>query len=685
VVTEARFRVLYRNAAGGAAFAFLILVGLAVGREESLNRWKQYQLSYRDTLTALASTTLQQEAALDYPIDVRQISVPKLQRTDRCVSCHVGIEDARMGDLPLPYRAHSGTILSAHPPERFGCTVCHGGVGQSLRRDESCGAEKPDELHSPFISLDAIESSCGRCHLAIFDTTLTGMPTLLRGKMVFRREGCLGCHRVRGKGGSVGPDLTNEGSKSLRAFEFSRASGEKTISNWMRQHFARPAEISPGSSMPPFALSDEDVSALIVAVRGLFRSTLPPEYLSLQLVKELKGAADPVEGREGFTLFCVACHGPEGEGRRYAEQGFGVPALANQDFQAVASEDFLLFTLIEGRGGRMMASWSSRVSRLQDGEVREIAGALRRWRSPFRATGTILQARGSRSDGEKTYGLLCAQCHGENGEGGLAKGITNPEFLAIASDQFLLETIMKGRSNTAMPAWSRLTDQELRNLLAFVRGLQTVPVRRELRAPARGDEVRGDSLFYYLCSRCHGKYGEGDLGPAVLNSDFLNAATDEFLAESIARGRENTPMFGWTQQARAGKKLVAADVGDIVAFMRSAPRPDFLPPGASGGNPEHGGELFRELCAECHGGSGQGLKAPALNNQEFLGAATNGYLLATLTLGRRGTPMPSWGMGSPQHRQLTPGERKDLVAFVRTWQTSVIRSDALRQVLQRQH
>jgi mono/diheme cytochrome c family protein len=683
VVTEARYRLWYRTAAGAAALAFLLLVGLAAVREESLNGWKEYQLSYRDTLARQASSTLQLQAALDYPVEVRQISIPGLQRTDRCVSCHVGSEDIRMADLPLPYRAHSGAILAAHPPERFGCTVCHGGIGRSLGRHESCGADQPDELHTPFVSLGAIESSCGRCHLAIFDTTLAGMPTLIRGKTIFRREGCLGCHRVRGKGGSVGPDLTNEGSRSLRAFDFSRVSGPRTISNWMRQHFARPAEISPGSVMPAFALSDEEVGALIVAVRGLFSPTLPPEYLELQLVKEIKGATAPVGGSEGFTLFCVACHGPEGNGKTYAEQPFGVPTLTNQDFQSVASDEYLLVTLVEGRGGRMMASWSARVSRLRAGELREIAGALRRWRSPFRAAGSVLQATGSRSEGEKLYAQSCTQCHGDRGEGGLAKGISNPDFLSMASDRFLLETIMKGRSNTAMPAWSRLTDGELRNMIAFVRGLQTRPSRPELTGPGErgevgGNPVRGDSLFYYNCSRCHGRYGEGDLGPAVLNSGFLSAASDAFLLESISRGREHTPMFGWTQQARAGKKLVAADVSDVVAFMRSAPGPDFLPPGASAGNPEHGGELFGELCARCHGGSGEGLKAPALNNQEFLGAATNGYLLATLTLGRRGTPMPSWGTGSPQHRQLTPGERKDLAAFVRSWQTIVIRSDALR-------
>ena len=80
---------------------------------------------------------------------------------------------------------------------------------------------------------------------------------------------------------------------------------------------------------------------------------------------------------------------------------------------------------------------------------------------------------------------------------------------------------------------------------------------------------------------------------------------------------------------------------------------------------------------ECHGEAGEGKKAPALHNQEFLGAATNGYLLATITLGRRGTPMPSWGTGSQQHRRLTAVERKELVAFIRSWQTVVIRSDAL--------
>ena len=678
VVTEAQYMRWYRAAAGAAAFLFLCLVVITILREERQNTWKEYQKAYRDTLAGRASSVLLEQSSREYPIEVRQISIPAIQRTDRCVSCHVGIEDARMQDIPLPLRAHRGVLLATHPPERYGCTVCHGGIGQSLDRTESCGADQPDQLYVPFVSLDAIESSCGKCHLAIFDTSAAGMPTLHRGKLVFRKHGCLGCHRVRGKGGSVGPDLTNEGSRNVRAFDFSHVSGPRTISNWMRRHFADPAGVSPGSSMPAFALPSEELDPLIVAVRGLFSSTFPPEYLTLPLVKELKGVSAPVEGKEGFALFCVACHGQEGKGREYATPQFGVPALANEDFQSVVSDDYLLFTTIEGRGGRMMASWSSRVSHLQDQELRDIAGALRRWRPPFRSFAAIRQAGSSISEGKEVFDRRCATCHGASGEGDLAKEISNSDFLAAASDRFLLETIMKGRSNTGMPSWSRLSDRELGSLISFLRSLQKKPIRPESAMSVRGDAVRGDSLFYTLCSRCHGRYGEGDLGPAILNRDFLAAATDWFLFETISRGREHTPMFGWASQARAGKKLEAPDINDLIAFMRAAPRPDFLPAGGSPGNPANGEKLFRELCAECHGEAGEGKKAPALHNQEFLGAATNGYLLATITLGRRGTPMPSWGIGSQQHRRITAVERKELVAFIRSWQTVVIRSDALR-------
>jgi hypothetical protein len=70
---------------------------------------------------------------------------------------------------------------------------------------------------------------------------------------------------------------------------------------------------------------------------------------------------------------------------------------------------------------------------------------------------------------------------------------------------------------------------------------------------------------------------------------------------------------------------------------------------------------------------GEGSQAPALNNQEFLNAATNGFIYATLSIGRNGTAMPSWGRGSDKHRALDFQERHDIVAYLRQWQKVVIK------------
>jgi len=90
--------------------------------------------------------------------------------------------------------------------------------------------------------------------------------------------------------------------------------------------------------------------------------------------------------------------------------------------------------------------------------------------------------------------------------------------------------------------------------------------------------------------------------------------------------------------------------------MRSAPDPISSP----GGQCREAGARRRALPGTLRSvsrGIRRGLKAPALNNQELLAAATNGYLLAP-------SRSPSQhanalvGTGSPQHRQLTPVSEK---------------------------
>jgi len=180
----------------------------------------------------------------------------------------------------------------------------------------------------------------------------------------------------------------------------------------------------------------------------------------------------------------------------------------------------------------------------------------------------------------------------------------------------------------------------------------------------------GGLKYHFLCSRCHGEVGQGDTGPAIINRDFLAATGDRFLYETIAEGRVHTAMFGWSSDVYNQEKLEAQDISNIMAFMKAAAKSPltYVYSGRNPGNRASGKGIFEKRCSPCHGASGEGIKGPALNNQEFLSAASNGYILATITLGRGGTAMPSWGYGQDDYPSLSGNERQDLVAFIRSWQ-----------------
>ena len=57
------------------------------------------------------------------------------------------------------------------------------------------------------------------------------------GELMFEQEHCIGCHRIHGAGGKVGPDLSNE-------------AGRKRSDAWLVGHFKNPAAFVKGSTMP---------------------------------------------------------------------------------------------------------------------------------------------------------------------------------------------------------------------------------------------------------------------------------------------------------------------------------------------------------------------------------------------------------------------------------------------------
>jgi cytochrome c oxidase subunit 2 len=86
------------------------------------------------------------------------------------------------------------------------------------------------------------------------------------GQAVFTREGCAGCHTVRGTGarGELGPDLTHLASRlSLGAGTLPNTKGH--LAGWV----VNPWAVKPGVHMPPQDLSGDDLHALLDYLQGL--------------------------------------------------------------------------------------------------------------------------------------------------------------------------------------------------------------------------------------------------------------------------------------------------------------------------------------------------------------------------------------------------------------------------------
>ncbi|MBV8758483.1 MAG: c-type cytochrome [Deltaproteobacteria bacterium] len=182
--------------------------------------------------------------------------------------------------------------------------------------------------------------------------------------------------------------------------------------------------------------------------------------------------------------------------------------------------------------------------------------------------------------GVPLYQKLCAQCHGADGKGyksDHAPSLVNPTFLASATDDFLKRSIALGRPGTAMAGYGKevggpLEADQVAAIVAFLRAqVKTTPDR--MPNVAAGSPERGKALYATNCQKCHGDQATRGEAPMLANTNFLQAASDEFIAYAIVHGRPGTPMEAW------GMKLSDQSLGDVVAYVRSFASPQQAPVG----------------------------------------------------------------------------------------------------------
>lgn len=687
----------------------LALLIMSAWEEHFAGTWRQHQADYRATAVRLATTDSTRAAAEATPIQLRQVFLPELERVDRCPTCHIGFEDPRMVDADQPLRTHSCDIFKHHPAEKFGCTVCHDGQGRMVDKDAAHG--EVSHWGKPLLRGEQVYTSCSRCHYesdifgaeadlyavgaepqpllqdeldAVLPASADGIrvasEVIARGKRLVLASGCLGCHKYRGRGGTLGPDISYIGDKTVHDFDFRNIHGEHTVEQWLFEHFKRPADVSPGSLMPDLQLGDGQAHDLTLYMLSLHRKSMPASHTPIPP----RRSAERVSGSQLYAAFCSACHGANGQGSTAREHNevraidappeLMVPSLNHADTLAVASDDYLQTVIAEGRPETSMLAWATaREGGLRTEEIDAIVGHIRSWEPPRPDAAAISAARGDVLAGRVTYAQNCAGCHGIRGEGGIGASLNSPTFLAVASDEFLATTLIEGRPNTAMPSWRQLDSPRISDLLAYMRTWQPHHSDREttLRLVANADESDGVSaetgatIYGANCVMCHGSAGEGDLAPSLAAQEFLTLADNDYLYSTVARGRPGTGMPAW-------RHLSNENAASLIVFMRTwqtEPSRE-LPRQTIMGDWDTGRLLYVGVCAGCHGDHAEGGVGPQLNNPVFLASATDGMLREWISHGKTGTPMRSFVKGGQGAVELYPRQIDDIVAYVRSLERS---------------
>jgi ubiquinol-cytochrome c reductase cytochrome b subunit len=150
-------------------------------------------------------------------------------RSLRCDSCHdVIVGTPKPGPtLGLGEIQHPREWMVQHFNERSSARSYEGGVSSLSVPQRNAllifvSSVKPDSLQ-----------------------TLTAVsPEFVNGAQSYVKNACATCHKVNGIGGDIGPSLNGLSNRRSEA--------------WVREHFAFPRRLSPGSIMPPFHFAPKE-------------------------------------------------------------------------------------------------------------------------------------------------------------------------------------------------------------------------------------------------------------------------------------------------------------------------------------------------------------------------------------------------------------------------------------------
>ena len=175
--------------------------------------------------------------------------------------------------------------------------------------------------------------------------------------------------------------------------------------------------------------------------------------------------------------------------------------------------------------------------------------------------------------------------------------------------------------------------------------------------------AEGEELYATSCISCHGAHLQGvpQRGPSLVGvgdaAVYFQVSTGRMpLASERLQARRKDPYPGYDPSTPQGRQNLRA-LGAYVEANGGGPRAPAEGTDLVGDDPAHGAELFRLNCSQCHNFTGRGGTLLGGAYAPNLQRATPEQVYTAMLSGPQAMPRFS-------DRQLTPAEKRDIIAYV---------------------
>jgi mono/diheme cytochrome c family protein len=262
-------------------------------------------------------------------------------------------------------------------------------------------------------------------------------------------------------------------------------------------------------------------------------------------------------GRRLFAESCAACHGEFGEGGVHPGNPNDIIApISTVEYLATRDDWTLRQIIARGQPEQGMSPLGQAYGGpLSTDDIDAILGFIRSWEDnppvqlpaeltagsettpPPGGGGATTGDQGVVLESEALYQSFCAQCHGLDGEGGIAPAFADDAFQDAKTDDDLFTAISEGHEATAMIGWGDvLASGQIDELVIAIRTLGGRTVVVAVDGPTDTAETPTFTadvapILSLACVSCHGALGgwdastytsaieSGDHGPAVVPGD----------------------------------------------------------------------------------------------------------------------------------------------------------------------